>query len=388
MRKSEGSFENMSAYLDNAATTKPCEEAIEAVNLALRECYGNPSSLHSFGLKAQLMVDDARKNIAAALGCEPDCIYFTSGATESNNLAVRGAVNAYGKRKNRIVTTTVEHASVKETITEFENKGFEVIRISPDKNGEINPADVVNAVDEKTCLVSMMLVNNETGYILPVDKVFKAVKRRFPDVVTHCDCVQGFMKLNVKCSELNADVISMSGHKIHGAKGVGAIYIKKGVRLVPIITGGKQEKGIRSGTEPSPLIAGFGAAVKKLCGTVNERYEKASQLKMHLLERLSQLDGITFNSTEKCSPYIINVSVEGIRSEIMLHFLEEKEIYISSGSACSKGAKSGVLEELGVSPKNADSAVRVSITADTTTDELDAFAEAVAEAQKKIMKAK
>ena len=378
----------MSAYLDNAATTKPCEEAVEAVSYALRECYGNPSSLHSFGLKAQLMVDDARKNIASALGCEADCIYFTSGATESSNLAIRGAVNAYGRRKNKIVTTTVEHASVKETITEFENKGFDVVRISPDKNGEINPVDVVNAVDENTCLVSMMLVNNETGYILPVDKVFKAIKRRFPDVVTHCDCVQGFMKLNIKCSELNADVISLSGHKIHAPKGIGAIYIKKGIRLVPIITGGKQEKGIRSGTEAAPLIAGFGAAVKKLSSTINERWEKVSKLRKHLLERLSELDVITYNSTEKCSPYITNISVEGIRSEIMLHFLEEKEIYISSGSACSKGAKSGVLEELGVSTKNADSAIRVSITADTTEAELDAFAEAVAEAQKKIMKSK
>lgn len=380
----------MNVYLDNAATTKPCKEAIEAINFSLTENYGNPSSLHSFGLKAQLAVDEARKIIASALSCDAQNIYFTSGATESNNMALRGIAGAYGKRKPKIITTTVEHASVKETVADLENKGFEIVRISPDENGEINPADIVNAADENTCLISMMLVNNENGYILPVAKTFKAVKRRFPDIITHCDCVQGFMKLPVKCAELNADIISLSAHKIHGAKGVGALYIRKGVRLTPIITGGKQEKGIRSGTESVPLITAFGAAVKKLEPTISARYEKASELKAYLLDKLKKLDGgeITYNSGENCSPYIINVSFEGIRSEIMLHFLEEKGIYVSSGSACSKGAKSGVLEELGVSAKNADSAIRVSITAETTEEELDLFAQAVSEAQKKIMKSK
>ena len=380
----------MNVYLDNAATTKPCAEAIDAINLALAENYGNPSSLHSFGLKAQLAVDNARKIIASALSCESECVCFTSGATESNNMAIRGIVNAYGKRKPKIITTSIEHASIKETVLELENKGFEVVRISPDKNGEINPVDILNAADERTCLISMMLVNNENGLILPVEKTFKAVKRRFPDIITHCDCVQGFMKLPVKCNELNADLISLSAHKIHGAKGVGALYIRKGIRVLPIITGGKQEKGIRSGTESVPLIAGFGAAVEKLSDTVKQRYDRVSELKKFLVEKLEELDGgeIAFNTSEKCSPYIINVSFEGIRSEIMLHFLEEKGIYVSSGSACSKGAKSGVLEELGVSPKNADSAIRVSITAETTEQELEFFVQAVSQAQKKIIKSK
>ncbi len=380
----------MNVYLDNAATTKPCAEAIDAINLALAENYGNPSSLHSFGLKAQLAVDNARKIIASALSCEAECVFFTSGATESNNMAIRGIVNAYGKRKPKIITTSIEHASIKETVLELENKGFEVVRISPDKNGEINPVDILNAADERTCLISMMLVNNENGLILPVEKTFKAVKRRFPDIITHCDCVQGFMKLPVKCNELNADLISLSAHKIHGAKGVGALYIRKGIRVLPIITGGKQEKGIRSGTESVPLIAGFGAAVEKLSDTVKQRYDRVSELKKFLVEKLEELDGgeIAFNTSEKCSPYIINVSFEGIRSEIMLHFLEEKGIYVSSGSACSKGAKSGVLEELGVSSKNADSAIRVSITAETTEQELEFFVQAVSQAQKKIIKSK
>lgn len=378
----------MTIYLDNAATTKPCEEAVQSINTALTGLYGNPSSLHSMGLAAQLAVDEARKNIALALGCQQDCLYFTSGATESNNIAVRGTAAAYGKRKPKIVTMAVEHASIRETVSDMESKGFEVVRIAPDSNGEINPSDVLNAVDENTCLLSMMLVNNENGYILPVEKTFKAVKRRYPDIVTHCDCVQGFMKLPVKCSELNADLISLSAHKIHGAKGVGALYIKKGIRVIPIITGGKQEKGIRSGTESVPLILGFGAAVKKYADSISERYERALELKKYLLDTIINIDGITVNSGENCSPYIINLSVEGIRSEIMLHFLEEKGIYISSGSACSKGAKSGVLELFGVKSKAADSAVRVSISTETTKEELETFVEAIKEAQLKIMKTK
>jgi cysteine desulfurase len=235
----------------------------------------------------------------------------------------------------------------------------------------------VNAADENTCLVSMMLVNNETGYILPVKEVFSAVKRRFPEIITHCDCVQGFMKLPVKVSALNADLISLSGHKIHAAKGVGALYIKKGVRIIPIITGGKQEKGIRSGTESVPLIAGFGAAVEKLTPSIAKRYEKVCGLRSFLMEKLSGIECVSVNSPENGSPYILNISATGRRSEIMLHYLEQEEIYISSGSACSKGAQSGVLAEFRVNQKNADSALRISMTAETTEAELELFAEAL-----------
>jgi cysteine desulfurase len=364
-------------YLDNAATTKPCCEAVEAVNYALTEAYGNPSSLHKMGLNAQLIVDKTRKAIGNAIGCEPGCIFFTSGATESNNLAIRGASAAYGKRRKRIVVSAVEHASVAETMNDLEKNGFEVIRIHPDSNGRFNPADFVNAADENTCLISMMLVNNETGYILPVKEVFSAVKRRFPEIITHCDCVQGFMKLPVKVSALNADLISLSGHKIHAAKGVGALYIKKGVRIIPIITGGKQEKGIRSGTESVPLIAGFGAAVEKLTPSIAKRYEKVCGLRSFLMEKLSGIECVSVNSPEDGSPYILNISATGRRSEIMLHYLEQEEIYISSGSACSKGAQSGVLAEFGVNQKNADSALRISMTAETTEAELELFAEAL-----------
>lgn len=377
-------MDKMSVYLDNAATTKPCEEAVDAAVKMMRENYGNPSSLHRAGLDAQLVMDKARKVIADSIGADSSCLYFTSGATESNNLALRGIAGAYGKRKKKIVISAVEHASVDETASALETQGFEVVRVSPRDDGRMYAADFVNACDENTCLLSMMLVNNETGYILPVKDTFAAVKRRFPDIVTHCDCVQGYMKLPVKVTAMNADIISISAHKIHGIKGVGAIYIKKGVRVTPVITGGKQEKGIRSGTESTPLIAAFGAAAEKLLPTISERYKTAEGLKSYLLDKLKDVEGVSVNSPEDGSPYVINISAEGRRSEIMLHFLESKGVYVSSGSACSKGQQSGVLGEFGITGKRADSALRVSITAETTQQELDAFVEALKEGYEKV----
>lgn len=374
----------MSIYLDNAATTKPCGEAVSAAVDAMTENYGNPSSLHRAGLDAQLAVDKARKAIAASIGADSSEIYFTSGATESNNLALRGISAAYGRKRRKIVISSVEHASVDETASALEKNGFEIVRISPRDYGRFYADDFISACDENTCLVSMMLVNNETGYIMPVRETFMAVKRSFPEVITHCDCVQGYMKLPIKAASLGADLISLSAHKIHGVKGVGAIYIKKGVRVIPIVTGGKQEKGIRSGTESVPLIAAFGAAVDKFRPTIAERYERVSQLKAHLLEKIGGIENVTVNSPSDGSPYVINISAVGKRSEIMLHFLESKGIYVSSGSACSKGQQSGVLGEFGISGKRADGAVRISITAQTTEEELDEFAEALAEGMTKI----
>lgn len=377
-------YGKMSIYLDNAATTKPCGEAVSAAVDAMTENYGNPSSLHRAGLEAQLAVDRARKAIAASIGADSSEIYFTSGATESNNLALRGISAAYGRKRRKIVISSVEHASVDETASALEKNGFEIVRISPRDDGRFYADDFISACDENTCLVSMMLVNNETGYIMPVRETFMAVKRSFPEIITHCDCVQGYMKLPIKAASLGADLISLSAHKIHGVKGVGAIYIKKGVRVIPIVTGGKQEKGIRSGTESVPLIAAFGAAVDKFRPTIAERYERVSQLKAHLLEKIGGIENVTVNSPSDGSPYVINISAVGKRSEIMLHFLESKGIYVSSGSACSKGQQSGVLGEFGISGKRADGAVRISITAQTTEEELDEFAETLAEGMTKI----
>ncbi len=367
----------MEIYLDNAATTKPCRESLNAVTECMTRNYGNPSSLHSAGLRAQLVIDNVRKIIAKALTADPAGIYFTSGATESNNLAILGAAASYGKRRPKIITTTVEHASVRNSVKYLEDQGYEVVRIAPDSNGVINHEDIINAADERTCLVSMMLVNNETGYILPVRRAFYGIKKRFPDCITHCDAVQGFMKIPVKASELNADLISLSAHKIYGGKGVGALYIKKNVRLKNLIFGGSQEKGMRPGTENVPMIAGFGEAVRVLSGSIQKRYDGISRLKSMFCERISKNDGIIINSGDECLPYIINISVPGIRSEIMLHFLEEKEIYVSSGSACSKGAKSGVLSEFRFSDELSDSALRISLSHETTVQELRILAETI-----------
>ena len=374
----------MSVYLDNAATTKPCEEAVNAAVAAMTENFGNPSSLHRAGLDAQLAVDGARKIIADSIGTDPVCLYFTSGATESNNLALRGISAAYGRKAKRIVISAVEHASIEETADDLEKKGFEITRVSPREDGRFYAADFVNACGEDVCLVSMMYVNNETGYILPVKETFAMIKRKYPDIITHTDCVQAYMKLPVKANTLNADLISLSGHKVHGGKGVGALYIKKGVRVLPVITGGKQEKGIRSGTESVPMICAFGAAVNKLAPTVNDRWEKVSALKAYLIDKLSGMDGIPVNSPEDGSPYVVNISAEGKRSEIMLHFLESKGIYVSSGSACSKGQQSGVLGQFGITGKRADSALRISMCAETTEAELDEFVSALAEGMEKV----
>ena len=366
-------------YLDNAATTKPCTEAVNAAIEAMTDNFGNPSSLHRAGLNAQLAMDKARKNIAASIGADADNILFTSGATESNNLALRGASAAYGKKRRRIVASAVEHASVDETLSDLENKGFEVIRVSPRDDGRFYAEDFIAVCNDDTVLLTMMYVNNETGYILPVKETFNSAKKRFKDIITHTDCVQAYMKLPVKANALGADLISLSGHKIHGVKGVGALYIRKGVRLIPVVTGGKQEKGIRSGTESVPLICAFGAAVEKLEPTIKERFDRVSALKDRLTGLVSSIEGVEVNSPADGSPYVVNISAAGKRSEIMLHYLESKEIYVSSGSACSKGQQSGVLGQFGINGKRADSALRISMTAETTEAEIEQFASSLRE---------
>lgn len=380
----------MPIYLDNAATTRPCEPAVSAVFQNMVEDYGNPSSLHKLGLAAEQNVTEARKAVAAALVCDPQCVTFTSGATECNNTAIFGAAKNYGKRKKKVVVSAIEHPSVAEPIKYLEEKeGFEVVRIKPTRGGEISAEDFIDAVDENTCLASCMLVNNETGAIQPVRRIFSQIKRNFPECVTHCDAVQGFMKMPIKSAEIFADIIVVSGHKVHAVKGVGAMYIRKGIRIAPLLLGGGQEKNLRSGTESVPLIAGFGAAIRALMPTVGVAHENAEQISAYLLKKLSKLEYVTVNSTaENTSPYITNFSVEGIRSEIMLHYLESKDIYVSSGSACSKGAHSSVLTAMGVSDKLADSAIRVSICRTTTMGEIDVLVTVLQEGYQKLAKSK
>lgn len=374
-------------YLDNAATTKPCPEACQAVMKGL-EVFGNPSSLHHAGVDAELLVTKSRETIADALGCSAEEIYFTSGATESNNTAIFGAFKAQGKRKKRVVTTTVEHPAVARPFDELEKLGCEVIRISPDENGKFSARDIFSVVNEDTFLVSCMLVNNETGAVLPVEKAFSIIKKKYPSVITHCDCVQGFMKLPVKAKKLCADMISVSGHKIYAPKGIGALYVKKGLHIPPFMLGGGQERGFRSGTESVPLICGFGAAVETLKDNISENLEKMRSLESYLFEKCRANGEISLNYTDEKSPYVNSISVKGLKSEVLLHFLEEKGVYVSSGSACSKGKKSGVLQEFRIPVQNLDTTIRVSFSVDTVKEDIDGLMQAIELAQSSLARLK
>lgn len=375
----------MEHYLDNAATTRPCAEAAAAMMYCMSECYGNPSSLHQKGLAAQHVMDEARQSLADALGCKPKEILFTSGATECKVTALRGAAAAYGRKRKKIVISGVEHASVRSAAAYLEANGFTVVTVLPREDGLFYGADFLSALDEDTCLLSMMMVNNENGYRLPVEEVFRGAKRRFPELITHCDAVQGFLKIPFRTRTLGADLISLSGHKVHAAKGVGALFVKQGIRLKPILFGGHQESELRPGTESVPLIAAFGEAVRFHFPTIQERSEKVSRLRQLLIGSLEQMDGVLIRDYENASPYILNISLMGYRSEIVLHFLEKRGIYISSGSACSKGASSGVLEAFGADHKAVDSALRISFCSENTEEDVAALVQGLQDAQKEIM---
>lgn len=361
----------MLIYLDNAATTKPCERAVEAATNALTNAFGNPSSRHFAGLDADMLVIKARDTIANALSCREDEVFFTSGATESNNTAIMSACENRLKRLPRVVTTTVEHPSVKACFDKLEKMGAQVVRVAPDENGEITAKMLFDAVDDKTCLISAMLVNNETGYILPIEKAFAMIKRKYQNCITHCDAVQGFMKIPVKPNKLSADLMSLSGHKIYAPKGTGVLYKSKDVHITPFMLGGGQEKGFRSGTENVPAIAGMGAAVELLSKTISERFEKAKELKEYLLNSIAQIEGTFVNSKDSASPYVVSISMPNYKSETLLNYLSDRGICVSSGSACSKGKKSSVLQEFRITPERTDSTLRVSFSNETSRQDID-----------------
>ena len=367
-------------YLDNSATTKPCESAISALNRALTEVWGNPSSLYGLGLEAENRIIDARLKIAEAINAREDEIFFTGSGTEANNLSIIGAANLMKRRGNRIVTTSVEHPSVLNTCKYLELQGFEITYIKPENDGNLSAEKVLSAVDGKTVLVSVMSVNNETGCIFPVAEIFEGLKEMKSIAVKHTDCVQAFGKMPIDIEKLGADLLTASGHKIHGPKGIGFLYKKKNLQLKPIIHGGGQEKGLRSGTESVPLIAALGGAISEL--SVNLTLTKVKELHSYAYNKLSAVDGVLINSPQSDSlPYIINISVKGIRSETLLHFLEAKDIYVSSGSACSKGKGSHVLTEMGLSADRTDSAIRISFSKFNTASDIDALCNALIEAQ-------
>lgn len=355
-------------YLDNAATTKPCKECRNAVLNAMEELFGNAGSLHHRGTLSGQAISKAKATLLTAVTGTGKTfngnVLFTSGATESNNTALFGVFEGYPRGGWKIVTTAVEHPSVAVVLNKLEAQGCDVVRLYPKdyKNAAEFTDALAMAVDDNTSLLSAMAVNNETGYKIDVPYLYTQVKHRNPKAIVHIDAVQGFLKV-----PLDGDLISVSGHKIHASKGIGALFIKKGVRIPPLMYGGGQQGGLRSGTEPVELIAGFEAAVKAYRGSE----ELFGYLKSHLLRRLSELKDIGINSPPDGASGIVNFSVRGVRSEIMLHSLEEDEIYVSSGSACSRGKKSAVLPAFGVSEKDADCAVRVSFCSENTTEEID-----------------
>ncbi|MDE6506717.1 MAG: cysteine desulfurase [Eubacterium sp.] len=374
----------MAVYLDNSATTKPCKEAVEAIRTALEENYGNPSSLHNLGIEAAKTVIKARQSIADVLDCEKDEIIFTSGGTEANNLAVFGAAYANRRKGNRIVTTAIEHESVMQSVDELEKEGFEIIRLMPDQFGCISLSGLADAINEKTILVSMMYINNEVGSILPVDKIKKLVARAGAPALIHTDCVQAFGKTAVKPKKLGADLVTLTAHKIHGPKGCGALYIRKGVRILPRTFGGEQEKKIRPGTEASPLIAGFGAAVDAL-PDFKVQHQHISGLNAYAKSELGKIDGIIINSGENASPYIVNIYIPTfMRSQTVLQELSANYgIYVSNGSACAKGKKSHVLTAMKLSDEIIDKSLRISFSRYNTREDIDKLCAALTDIIKK-----
>lgn len=359
----------MEHYLDNSATTAVSENAAKKAYEIMTLNYGNPSSLHLKGMQAEKELSYARKIIARRLGALSEELFFTSGGTEANNLALFGVCEAKKRRGNKVVISSVEHSSIMESAKRLENLGFEVVRIMPQSDGIIHTEDVADAVDDNTILVSVMSVNNETGAIMPVDKIFSAVKDKNSNVICHTDAVQAFGKIEVNAKKLSADLISVSSHKVHGPKGCGALYIKKGTRIIPRQFGGEQEKKIRPGTEAIPLIAAFGTACEEF--DIENNYEKIKALNEYAKENLLKIDGVELNSPENALPYVLNISAGRVRSETMLHFLEELDVFVSSGSACAKGKPSYVLESMGFERSRADSALRISFSKYNTKEDID-----------------
>lgn len=371
-------------YLDNAATTELCDEAKSAMISAL-DCFGNPSSLHKLGQISAELLEKSRASVAKAVKADKSEIYFTSGGTESDNLAVKGAAMALKRRGNRIVTTSFEHAAILNPAQELEKLGFEVIYLEPDESGTVPVSAFEQVINDKTILVSCMYINNETGAVLPVSSIKAIIKRAGAPALFHCDATQGFGKYQLNPAKDGIDLMTLSAHKIHGPKGVGALYIKSGVRILPVTTGGGQEKTIRPGTEPLPLIAGFAAAVDSI-GDIKANADRAAQVKKYLADKLLQLDGVIINSPEKSSDYVLNFSLPGIRSETMLHFLEQRGVYVSSGSACSKGKSSHVLKSLNFDKNRIDSAIRVSLSRFSSEQDIDMLINGISEASKTLIR--
>lgn len=364
-------------YLDNSATTKPCPEAVAAVTNALTENWGNPSALYGFGIDTARALRAARHTVAAAMGAEPDRVFFTSGGTEADNWAVFGTAKRLGKRGKHIVTTSIEHHAILNCMKELEAQGYDVTYLQPDEMGRISPGSLKDALRKDTILVSVMMVNNEVGSVMPIAQMAKLTHRLCPDAVFHTDAVQGFLKIPFAAKSLGADLISVSSHKVHGPKGAGALYISPRLRsFPPLLLGGGQEGGFRSGTEGTPAIFGFAAACGAVQTTFREDTAREKELLDRLAARLEEMQGVVINGCHE-APHILSLSVPGVPSQNTINILQDARICVSAGSACAKGHRSHVLSAMGCSPETIDGAFRLSLCRDTTWQELTAFLDAL-----------
>ena len=374
----------MFVYLDNSATTKQYDQVTHKMTRLMEEDFGNPSSLHRMGMTAEQAVKEARKGIASSLYVKDEEIYFTGSGTEADNMAIFGAFNARKRRGNKIITSEVEHPAVIEACKRLEAAGVQVVYIPTDSKGLIDIDQLEEKLDDSTILVTIMAVNNELGTVEPVEEIGNLVKSR-GDILFHTDAVQAYGKMETDPDKWKADLMTVSGHKIHGPKGIGSIYIKKGVHIEPLIYGGGQEKGIRSGTENTPAIVGFGLAAEMMHGNLSNRIRTMAKVRTYLLEGIkAEIPDITINSPEGVfteeqsagtplsSPGILNVSFLGCRGEVLLHFLEQQDIYVSTGAACSSAKKgSRVLSAAGLAAPVIDSAIRFSFSEFNTVEQMD-----------------
>lgn len=363
----------MDIYLDNSATTKPYKEVIEEIAMGMEEYYGNPSSLHKIGLMAEKKINEAREFLARTINSSKEEIYFTSGGSESNNLIIKGLL----KSGHHVITTAFEHHSVLMTYNELEREGVKVTYLQVDKNGQISLEELKKAISKDTVLVSIMHVNNEMGAIQDLEAIGKIIKENSSRAKFHVDAVQSYGKLDIDVKKMNIDLLTASSHKIHGPKGVGFSFIKKGINPKSLISGGSQEGGFRGGTQNVPGIIGLKKAAEITFSSREENYKYVAALKKYMIERLEEIDNIRINSPmgENFSPYILNVSFIGVRAEVLLHLLEDNNIFVATGSACTSKTSavkgSYVIKSLGLTKDEVESAIRFSFSKFNTKDEID-----------------
>ena len=365
-------------YLDNSATTKPCKEAVDAMMRCLTDAWGNPSALYGFGIDAAHDLRAARNQVAGAMGAETDRVFFTAGGTEADNWAIFGCAKRFGKKNKHIITTAIEHHAVLNCMKELESQGFEVTYLQPDSEGRVTTDALKSALRKDTILVSIMMVNNEVGTVMPIAQMAKLTHKLAPDAIFHTDAVQGFMKVPFQAKTLGADLITVSSHKVHGPNGVGALYISPRLKsFPPMIHGGGQENGYRSGTEATPAIFGFGAACAALIPTLKADIASEKALLDDLVSALSGVQNVQINGCHD-APHILSLSIPGVPTQNTINVLQEYGICVSAGSACAKGHRSHVLTAMKMTPEVIDGSFRVSLCKDTTKEELDKLVEVIA----------